>query len=219
MLRVQIVILFILISTSIYSQCGELDSSFNSIDQGYGYGDGANSNIYAIDIQDDGKKIVGGNFTSYHGVEINRIARLNIDGSLDSEFDPGGGANSSVYDVCVQDDGKILLGGEFTTFNGVSCGRIVRLNSDGSIDETFDPGGGACDFVNEIKVQDDGKIIIGGNFISYDGTNSNHIARLNSDGSLDSSFVLGSANNTVISIAIQDDDKIVLGGHLLLIMV
>jgi uncharacterized delta-60 repeat protein len=187
---------------------GSLDSSFN-------VGTGFNINVNAIAIQSDGKIICGGTFTSYNGTTINRIIRLNVDGSLDSSFNVGIGFSSTVNSIAIQSDGKIICGGTFTSYNGTTRNRIVRLNSDGSLDSTFSVGSGFnAGTVNSIAIQSDGKIICGGTFTSYNGTTRNRIVRLNSDGSLDSTFSVGSGFNTgtVNSIAIQSDDKIICGG-------
>jgi uncharacterized delta-60 repeat protein len=187
---------------------GSLDNSFDP-------GVGVNDEVRTISIQPDGKIIIGGLFTSFNGTFRNRIARLNADGSLDNSFDTGVGANTHVFTSCIQPDGKIIIGGSFTSYNGISRNRIARLNVDGSLDTSFDPGSGASDVVYASSIQPDGKIIIGGNLTSYNGTSRNHIARLNTDGSLDTSFDPGSgANDTVYIISIQSDGKIIIGGNL-----
>src|SRR5947209_13776142 len=95
-----------------------------------------------------------------------KIARVNADGSLDTTFDPA--ANSDVNTVAVQADGKVLLGGGFTTLqpNGAASttprSKIARVNADGSVDTTFDPN--ANNTVNSVAVQADGKVLLGGNF-------------------------------------------------------
>ncbi len=185
---------------------GSIDASFNP-------GTGFNNSVLAIALQSDGKIIIGGAFTSFNGTAINRIARLNSDGSFDSTFDPGTGFNNSVQSIALQSDGKIIVGGLFTSLNGTSINRIVRLNSDGSIDASFNPGTGFNNSVQSIALQSDGKIIIGGAFTSFNGTAINRIARLNSDGSFDSTFDPGTGfNNSVQSIALQSDGKIIVGG-------
>ncbi|MBL0025188.1 MAG: delta-60 repeat domain-containing protein [Saprospiraceae bacterium] len=172
-----------------------------------------NNSVYTSAIQNDGKIIIGGNFTSYNGTTRNRIARLNADGSLDASFDPGTGANNVVYKVAVQNDGKIIIGGNFTSYNGTARNSIARLNADGSLDETFNPGTGANGFVLSSTIQSDGKIIIGGGFTFYNGVLKNYIARLNADGSLDASFNPGTgADNSIFTITIQGDGKIIICG-------
>ena len=184
---------------------GTLDASFNP-------GSGANNVVYSIVVQPDGKILIGGIFTTYNGTARNRIARLNTDGSLDASFGPGSGANQVVYPIVVQPDGKILIGGEFTTYNGTARNRIARLNNDGSLDASFNPGSGANDYVYAMFPQPDGKILIGGPFTTYNGTGKNHIARLNTDGSLDASFSGSGTDGGVFYVIRQSDGKILIGG-------
>lgn len=141
-------------------------------------------------------------------------------GACDLTFDPGTGANSSVNAIAVQPDGKILIGGAFYKYNGVVQYRIARLNSDGSLDPAFDSGSGPVGWVYSMALQPDGKILIGGDFMSYDGTPRNRVARLNSDGSLDLSFNPGTGVAGTIqqyigvsAIAVQPDGKILIGGN------
>ena len=185
---------------------GSLDTSFNP-------GTGANSRVQTISIQNDGKIIIAGYFNSYNGTSRFGIARLNTDGSLDTSFDPGSGVNLPIFAVAIQDDGKIIIGGQFTFFDGTAINRIVRLNANGSLDNSFNPGSGANAPVETISIQDDGKIVTVGLFTSYNGTPRNRIARLNSDGSLDTSFDSGTgANNPIDTCTIQSDGKIIIGG-------
>ncbi len=185
---------------------GSLDTSFN-------LGTGPNNYTQSIAIQSDGKIVIGGGFTTYNGTTRNYIVRLNSDRSLDTSFDPGAGANNSVTSVAIQSDSKILIGGGFTTYNGTTINRIARLNSDGSLDTSFNVGTGASSTVQSITIQSDGKVLIGGSFTSYNGTTINRIARLNSDGSLDTSFNTGTGTNaSIYSINIQSDGKILIGG-------
>jgi uncharacterized delta-60 repeat protein len=189
-------------------------NSDGSLDTTFDVGTGANDWVYTTSIQSDGKVIIGGRFTSYNGTGINRIARLNSDGSLDTTFDVGTGANSNVLTTSIQSDGKVIIGGDFTSYNGTSQNRIARLNSDGSLDTTFDVGTGANFTVQTTSIQSDGKVIIGGVFTSYNGTSQNRIARLNSDGSLDTTFDVGTgANSNVLTTSIQSDGKVIIGGE------
>ena len=135
--------------------------------------------MYAVAIQADGKVLIGGEFTTVSGTSRNAIARLNGDGTLDTGFDPGAGANDWVKDVAVQPDGKVLIGGDFTTVNGTGRNRIARLNGDGTLDTGFDPGAGANYWVSAVAIQADGKVLIGGGFDTVDGTARKRIARLN----------------------------------------
>lgn len=189
------------------AQPGTLDTSFTP-------GTGANGSVDDLVLQPDGKVIIVGNFTTVAGSARNRVARLNADGSLDTGFNPGAGADDLVSAVALQSDGKVLIGGFFTTVGGTPRNHIARLNADGTLDNTFNPSSGADNFVTDIEVQADGKVLISGNFSTVNGTARARIARLNADGSLDNSFTPGSgANATVQHMAVQADGKIIIGGE------
>ncbi|MFN7045895.1 MAG: T9SS type A sorting domain-containing protein [Flavobacterium sp.] len=185
---------------------GSKDSSFDT-------GTAFNGEVLTIEQQIDGKILVGGSFTSYNGVTENRIVRLNVDGSKDSSFNTGTAFNSGVITIKQQTDGKILVGGQFSSYNGLTENKIVRLNPDGSKDTSFNTGTGFNEFVRTIQQQTDGKILIGGSFFSYKGTTENRIIRLNTDGSKDTSFNIGTGfNGSVTTIQQQTDGKILIGG-------
>lgn len=206
--------LFVIIHICVLSQNqGSLDLSFNPVDLGFGAGDGADYNVNDIEVQNNGKIIIVGNFTTYNKCNYNRICRLNPDGKPDSTFNIGSGANNSINSVIIQNDGKILIAGSFTIFNGVIKKNVTRLNSDGSLDPTFNVGLGPNMGINSVEIQVDGKIIIVGNFTSYNGVGRNYIARLNNDGSLDTSFDPGTgANGNIYNAIIQTDGKIICAG-------
>lgn len=209
-----LLILLILISTSTaYSQAGTNDSTFNSIDIGFGNGDGPNNKIMCSAQQSDGKIIIGGAFTTYNGTPINRIARLNIDGSLDMSFNVGTGANNIVKTIAIQSNGKILIGGSFTTYNGDNSQHIVRLNIDGTKDTTFVSGPGNIDNdINVIAITPDGNLAIGGKFTQYLGYGLRYFAFLYADGTVNGPAIAARADNEINAIAVQSNGKIVLGG-------
>ncbi|MCU0436400.1 MAG: putative Ig domain-containing protein [Raineya sp.] len=188
---------------------GTLDNTFATT--GTGLNDGIQ--LESILVQSDGKIVVAGTFTSYNGTSVNRIARLNADGTLDNTFNIGTGFNQYSACLALQSDGKILVGGEFTSYNGTSSNRIVRLNPDGTFDNTFSIGVGFSNYVGAITLQSDGKILVGGSFMSYNGTSANRIARLNTDGSLDNTLSVGVGFDvSVFNIKVQSDGKILAGG-------
>jgi uncharacterized delta-60 repeat protein len=168
-------------------------------------------------VQTDGKILIGGAFTSYSETMRSYIARLNADGSPDAAFlSSGTGPSDAVYAVAVQTDGRILIGGSFTSYNGATRNRVARLNADGSLDATFlSTGTGASLDVSEVAVQTDGKILIGGSFASYNGTTRNAVARLNANGSLDTTFLSSGTGPSggVQSVVVQTDGKILIGGY------
>jgi uncharacterized delta-60 repeat protein len=187
---------------------GSLDNSFNP-------GTGAIGTVYSVVVQSDGKVLIGGDFTMVNGTNRNQLARLNANGSLDSSFNPNTGAGGyplRVNSVALQSDGKVLAGGLFD--NGTN-NSIARLNADGSLDGSFNPGTGANQSVNSVALLSDGKVIIGGSFTMVNGTNRNRIARLNADGSLDGGFYPGRGlESPVSSLELQPDGKVLIGGGL-----
>jgi uncharacterized delta-60 repeat protein len=155
---------------------GQLDTNFN-------LGNGPNRAVQSISLQPDGKIIIGGEFTEVDGVPRNYVARLNEDGSPDASFTPDFGlVFGGVLVVRVATDGKVLVGGEFTTVDGEARLNLVRLGSDGRLDPTFDigngPSGGFEPRVRTIAFQPDGKVLVGGGFTRFDGANANYIVRL-----------------------------------------
>jgi uncharacterized delta-60 repeat protein len=175
-----------------------------------------NDQVFAIALQADGKIVVGGVFqqaNSFGGQARNRIARLEKDGRVDQTLNLNA-VGGAVYTTAVQADGKILIGGEFGGILGVGRNRIARLNTDGTLDTTFNPNANGA--VMAMAVQPDDKIVVGGHFTSFSpvggGTiTRNHIARLNADGTVDTTFD-PNASTDVYTLALQGDGKILLGG-------
>lgn len=190
---------------------GKLDSTFSGLTS-------INGSIYSATVLTDDKILLTGDFTQLNGISRNQIAKLNSNGTLDTTFDTSIGVSSSVFDAKVQSDGKILVFGSFTTINGVSRNSIARLNTDGTLDTSFDVGTGVIfgveqEQIADLLIQPDGKIIICGTFLNYNGTPSRCIARLNSNGSIDTSFNIGTGTNYYISrLALQSDGKIIISG-------
>ena len=167
-------------------------------------------------LQPDGKILVGGYFDSYNGTTRGGVLRLNANGTLDPTFAPtGSGIDYYVDALVLQPDGKVLIGGKFTTYNGASCRYLTRLNADGTRDASFNlTGTGLNSFVQAIALQPDGKIMVGGNFSNYNSTIRNVVLRLNADGSLDTSFSIAGTGivGTIGTIAVQPDGRLLVGG-------
>ncbi len=297
---------------------GSLDLSFDP-------NIGPDGVVYTLTLQPDGKILIGGDFTHVNGVSINRITRLLSNGNLDPAFTPGSGADGSIRTITVQSDGKIFVGGNFTSFNGIGLNYMTRLQSNGNLDPDFTPLAGphgiytsyspgvytsfqqsdgkivfagnfdyyqystnvrgminriytnasqdpsfdsdpgvdsgnvvnqsillpngdilicgeinfynsyygaigivkilgstglpdtgftpGLSWINAMALQSNGKIIISGSFTNYWGTNRNYIARLNSNGTLDPSFDAGTnPQESITTMAVQNDGKILVGG-------
>lgn len=178
-----------------------------------GFGISSTGNVTALARQADGKILIAGNFTSYHHRPVPRLFRLNVDGTIDTTFNIGINPNNNILKILVQTDGKIIVVGEFTNFNGVTTNRIVRLNPDGSRDPEFIIGTGANNAIRAAVLESNGSIIIAGNFTNYSGTPRVRIARIFSNGAVDPDFnPAGGFNNTVNDIALFPDGRIAAGG-------
>jgi uncharacterized delta-60 repeat protein len=186
---------------------GSLDTAFTTA-----LGTGADGGVDALALQADGKILLGGRFQNFNGTARNRVARVNADGSLDTTFNPGAGPDQPVVSIQVQADGKSIVTGNFTTFNGVARGGIVRLNPDGSVDPAFNPGTGASGLVNGAIIQDDGKIVVYGGFNFFNGLARPKITRLNADGSVDTAYAATTAINSDIR-----DAELLPSGKLLIV--
>ncbi|MCX6902364.1 MAG: FG-GAP-like repeat-containing protein [Verrucomicrobia bacterium] len=161
------------------------------------------SNLFGDDA--GGYRVV---ITNEEGSVTSTVAVLTMNlAALDNGFNPG--ANNAVYSLAAQADGKVLVGGMFSTLGGQPCNRIGRLNGDGTVDSGFNPGANV--HVSSFLVQDDGSIVVGGAFTTLGGQPRANIARLNGDGSLDSGFNPG-ASSTVFALAAQTNGQIVVGG-------
>ncbi|MCU0417393.1 MAG: T9SS type A sorting domain-containing protein [Cytophagaceae bacterium] len=185
---------------------GTIDNTFNT-------GTGANGTVRCIKVLSNGKIFIAGEFIDYNGTFRGGIALINSDGSLDNNFTTTSGADGIIFSVALQTDGKIIIVGSFSTFNNANRVGIARLNVDGTVDNTFTTGVGANAQISSVVIQNDGKIIIGGSFTSYNGFTCNRIARLNNNGTFDNSFVSGIGfNSDVLVLTMQSDNKILVGG-------
>jgi uncharacterized delta-60 repeat protein len=178
------------------------------------------SSVFSILVQPDAKILVGGVFTNYNGIARNSIVRLDADGSVDGTFDPGTGFGygpgigsvASVGQTVPQSDSKILVLGNFTRVNGITRTNLARLNSDGSLDASFNPVFQVGN-LRQVVAQSDGKILVGGQFTQVNGQPRVNLARLNPDGSLDEGFNASlDMWDWVIAIALQPEGQILLGG-------
>lgn len=186
---------------------GSIDDSFDS--------NSDLNHIVKVARQSSGKYII---FDAWNG----ELKRLNLDGSIDDTFSSVTGFNSygvDETDLIIQNDNKILISGTFTSVNDESHRGLLRLNVDGTIDETFNIGSGMPDYssVNSIGIQSNNKIILVGEFDSFNGINVKNIIRLNNNGSVDETFTTPgpSANvfsNSIDDIVILGDDKILISG-------
>ena len=186
---------------------GRLDTTF---DTGTGFNDWVNT----LAVLPDGRILVWGKFIQYNGERCNRIACLHPDGRLDTAFDTGTGFNDWVHTLATLPDGRILVGGKFSEYNRKPCNRIACLHPNGRLDTAFDTGTGFNYWVRTLAVLPDGRILVGGEFIEYNGKWCNRIACLHPDGRLDTTFDTGTGfDNSVKTLATLPDGRILAGGN------
>lgn len=173
------------------------------------------SAVNTVVVQPDGKVLAAGGFDYVNGELTGKLQRFNVDGSVDATFNIGTGANGFIAALVLQPDGKILVAGSFTSFNGVTNTTVVRLNANGSVDNTFSSAGvtlprqPTC-----MTVQPDGKVLLGGTYLDFDGQEYSALTRLNANGSKDTGFNPGTGadGGYLYALLVQPDGKIMVGG-------
>jgi uncharacterized delta-60 repeat protein len=165
--------------------------------------------------------IVGGQFTTYGLTTVGYFVKLNSDGSLNSTFtsNSGTGFNSAVVDIKIQSDGKIVCCGQFTAYNGNSCGGIARINADGTFDTTFNSGGAgigtpASNYTGGLEILADGTIIMVGVFTVFNGVSGKgYIVALDPTGAVSTTFLTGTGfSNLCYNIKKDLAGKVVITG-------
>ncbi|ESU25327.1 hypothetical protein FLJC2902T_31350 [Flavobacterium limnosediminis JC2902] len=200
---------------------GVLDTSFATV---------PNYNFGKFAIQSDGKLVVSHNTNNDFYSYVDKVARLNTDGSFDTSFSTANfslmvGSGSQLKKILILNNGKILVGGRFNRCSSQSYVDLVRLNNNGTVDSSFQIGAGFTegmtsyryDYVWEIVEQQDNKIIASGTFDKFNNINKKNIVRLNVDGSIDNTFAdpIGFLNiEGIKSVSFFSDQKILVSGHL-----
>lgn len=206
------------------NQDGTLDESFNS------YIVGANNrtpDFFCSVLQPDGKILVGGSSDATSTTFL-KVARLNSDGTRDTSFTPMIYTSTStpvntggtVFSLALLPDGKIIVGGGYNQiFGTVTKNNFARLNANGTLDTTFNTGTGTgtsiLSRIKSIALQLDGKMIIAGEFLVYNGIARKGIARINANGTLDASFAVGTGitSSSGQSVNLFEDGSILLAGN------
>ncbi|OUV36888.1 MAG: hypothetical protein CBC62_08425, partial [Opitutia bacterium TMED102] len=135
-------------------------------------------------------------------------------GGVDRGFKLVGGANGPVHSIIVDQDERILLGGDFTRVGGVLYGHVSRLHPDGYVDSSFNLGTGLDDIVWALGVQGDRKPVPGGRYTVIDGNDIEAFGRLNADGVFDDTFGIDvGVDGEVFAVAVQTDGAILIGGE------
>lgn len=177
-------------------------------------------------IQVDGKILFGGDLSYLNRgasfYQFGRLVRMTSTGAIDLAFaaNIGTGFNATVRALALQSDGRILAGGDFVQFGGIMRGNVVRMNSDFSIDNSFvtpamTQNSSSPALIYRLAVQSDGKLLVGGNFTVTTPIVSGNLIRLNTNGSIDVGFSIGthSLSGEILDLAIQADQKIIALGE------
>jgi uncharacterized delta-60 repeat protein len=179
-------------------------------------GTGFSSRVYTLVVQPDGKVVAGGNFALFNGTTASRIVRLDTAGALDPSFVTGSGFSAAVNALALQADGRIVVGGAFSSYNGTTRRGLVRLTDGGVLDPSFTPTGSGLNSSASVKalaVLADGRIYAGGDFTTFNGARMGYFGRFNADGTRDMTFASGDGfNSTIYSFLVQPDGKVVAAG-------
>jgi uncharacterized delta-60 repeat protein len=216
-----------------FNSDGTIDTSFNSGGTGTNGGPGQ-GDVQSIYLYPSGKILIGGSFSSYNGTSCDGIIRLNSNGTVDGTFTPSVRATNYFYysyDVEVQSDDKILVGGEgFQTgvispnlgvYSGVTVGGLFRLNSNGTIDNTFPLNvipnlEGGQGVVYDILTRPNDSFYVTGQFSTYSGVSVGDIIQLSSNGVLNTSFdgqtISGGLLNTFLDMEYLNNDYLIACG-------
>lgn len=160
-----------------------------------------------------------GSFSTFATLAVDPLILGTYAGSPDGRFLPviaNEGGSGAVYAFVVQPDGKVIIGGRFSTVNGVLRRNLARLNDDGSLDPTFDPGEGPDGEVKHLAIDALNRVLIVGRFSTVNGTGRRAAARLLADGSLDTTFNAGfvlSARLRANVVAVRADGRMLVGGY------
>jgi uncharacterized delta-60 repeat protein len=195
----------------VYSQAGANDPIFNTSDVSINKDlQGVMGSVFSSLSLSNGKILIGGSFKAYNGKSINGIARLNADGSLDAGFHSGLEPTDAINFMLLQPNNQLIIGGTFKKYGKTRVNQLARINTDGSLDTTFNASIGANGSIIKAVLEPQGKIIIIGNFSQYNNINKNGIARLNANGQLDATFnYTDTTKHEPTNLALQTNGKVI----------
>lgn len=189
--------------------------SNGAVDPTFNVGTGPNNTVNEILRTADGKLVLFGAFTSFNGTTVNGLVRIQADGALDNSF-VAPALNGLIMTFDIAPAGRLVIGGAFTTVGASTRNRLARLMPDGSVDPSFDPGAGPDNYITNLAVQPDGRVVACGAFLNVTGTSRKHLARFSNDGVLDLSFDVGGgfAGSPQIPgrVRLQPDGRVLVGG-------
>lgn len=170
--------------------------------------------VRAVLSLEGGRVALAGLFNTVNDVAINHLAVLKADGALDPAFRVGTGTDLPVFAMARGPGGTLVVGGEFTSVQGLSAARIARILPDGAVDSTFQTWSAADGPVDTLAVDGEGRTVIGGRFGRVEGRVRGGVARLDGAGRLDTAFAGGlGASGTVRVVAVDGQDRVLVGGE------
>jgi uncharacterized delta-60 repeat protein len=185
---------------------GTTDTSFN-------IGNGFDNIVWSIDVDSSDKVVVGGDFDNYSGSAQENLVRLNTNGTKDTSLNIGTGfartgvGGTTVYKVLVDENDKIYVGGVYDIYSGSSYGRIMRLNSNGSIDTSFPTQQKMSAIVYDIEIDTKDYVWVAGNLTSYDSTTISLVTKLKQDATLDPSFTQKTTASTITYLSLDPNNN------------
>lgn len=193
---------------------GSVDRSFDvNLTVASATGSGESPEVMALVRQPGGNLVLGGRFQFVNGEPAAYLARIDRAGHLDPDFLQDGGPNGAVRAIVPELDGSLIIGGEFDHWGEHSRRGIARLLPGGALDSAFDPRIGVNRPVHAVLLQPDGQIVIGGDFLRYNGFHRRYLARVGPGGGIDAGFKPGlEVDFPVRALALQRDGKILVGG-------
>lgn len=177
-------------------------------------GGGASNGIFKMLPLADGRVILGGAFPAYGSFSGRGLVRIWPNGQRDPGFNIGTGVTTRVQELAAGPNGRVYVGGLFTSFNGTAVGDFVCIDSNGTIDPSFTVGTGFNNEVTALAVYPNGDIVVGGFFNQYKGQSVTQPVRIFANGQRDTTFNLGGAGTFGIidAICVQPDNKILVAG-------
>lgn len=203
-----------------YSGIGKLLDN-GTLDTDFFISSGFNGPVYSMTMVSNDKLLVTGNFSSYRSFPVNNIVKVDLNGVVDSQFSPNSqGTNGAIDGAIMDKNGKIIIWGAFSSYNGTNVNGITRINPDGTIDPTFKSTGPADGFIWDVDVAEDGKIWVGGSFSGFFGKAAQSLIILNEDGSPADIFYgqgfssgISGIRQTVFSIKLISNTDALIGGN------
>ena len=200
----------VLVLAAQFNSDGSFDPAFQSMSAVNNSG-----SVFDMLVLPDDKLLVAGAFIlpSSQGPRATPLERLQANGTLDPAFHLAFSPSAVVYVLAREPDNQVIIGGFFTSVGGVQRNHLARINPDGTVDQTLDPGVGPNGSIRAVAVQADGKLIVAGRFTRIGSDVRTRVARLTSNGTLDPSFDAGPfpSADDITALALQGDGKILIG--------